>query len=67
MTKSPLRPPRVEKLFLRPDEVAVLLQVSRRELRRMRARGSGPIWVTFGRIVRYIPGDVDRWLSRRSM
>lgn len=53
--------PRPRELFLIPEEVAAGLEVSVRELRRMREAGVGPAYFTIGAAVRYLPADVERW------
>lgn len=45
-----------------PDEAAAEAGLTLEELRRLRERGEGPAYVTFGRrTVRYLCGDVDAW------
>lgn len=53
--------PRPHELFLIPEEVGAALEVSVRELRRMREAGVGPAYFTIGSQVRYLPADVERW------
>ena len=55
---SDLRP---HELFLIPEEVGAQLEVSVRDLRRMREAGVGPAYFTIGSQVRYLPADVERW------
>lgn len=51
--------------YLTPSEVAKLLNVSERTLRRMRqTEEDGPAYITFGvRTVRYSPAAVSRWID----
>ena len=46
-------------------EVAAMLKVHLRTLRRMRAAGEGPTFIGFGRSVRYQRSQVLRWLAER--
>jgi len=45
-------------------EVARLLKLSAKSVRRLVARGSLPCY-RIGRLVRFAPGDVFRWLEAR--
>lgn len=53
--------------LLTTDQLAQLLQVTDRHVRRMRADGSGPPFVVFGeRTIRYSAAEVAAWMSSRS-
>ncbi|WP_445340861.1 helix-turn-helix transcriptional regulator [Bifidobacterium sp. ESL0820] len=54
--------------YLTTSEVAKILNVSERQLRRMRqTEGAGPAFVTFGvKTIRYSPAAVSRWLNEHS-
>lgn len=53
--------------MLTTEQLAEMLQVHERHLRRMRADGSGPPFVAFGeRTVRYPAADVAAWMAERS-
>lgn len=43
-------------------DVAACLAFSARTVRRWRANGTGPGWFRVGRLVRYDPAEVYRWL-----
>jgi excisionase family DNA binding protein len=51
------------KLLLRPDEVAALLDVPLRTIYRWRSRHDGPRGYRIGRHVRYRVDDIERWLE----
>jgi predicted DNA-binding transcriptional regulator AlpA len=44
-------------------EVAECLALSPRTVRRWRSKGTGPGWFRVGRVVRYDPAEVYRWLD----
>jgi len=48
-------------LLILPEEAAAELGVSRLELRRMRADGTGPTYVTIAGTVRYVRDEVLAW------
>jgi excisionase family DNA binding protein len=52
-----------DKLLLRPDEVAALLDVPLRTIYRWRSRHDGPRGYRIGRHVRYRVDDIERWLE----
>ena len=51
-------------VLLTEAEVAELLRVSERTVRRWRAEGTGPPAVRVGKAVRYRRRAVDEWLER---
>ena len=65
---SHLREPDTTELPAQPllsiAEVAQLLNLSPKSVRRLVARGSLPCY-HLGRLVRFAPGDVFRWLEAR--
>ena len=61
MTDNDDRSP--DKLLLRPDEVAALLDVPLRTMYRWRSRHDGPRGYRIGRHVRYRVDDIERWLE----
>jgi predicted DNA-binding transcriptional regulator AlpA len=56
-------PEPAQELFMIPDEVSAVLQVSRGDLRRMRDAGQGPAHFTIGSTIRYLHADVDQWCA----
>jgi excisionase family DNA binding protein len=52
-----------DKLLLRPDEVAALLDVPLRTIYRWRSRHDGPRGYRIGRHVRYRVDDIEAWLE----
>jgi predicted DNA-binding transcriptional regulator AlpA len=57
-------PEPAQELFMIPDEVSAVLQVSRGDLRRMRDAGQGPAHFIIGSTIRYLQADVDEWRVR---
>jgi excisionase family DNA binding protein len=53
----------IDKLLLRPDEVARLLDVPLRTIYRWRSQHNGPRGYRVGRHVRYRVDDIERWLE----
>lgn len=53
----------IDKLLLRPDEVATLLDVPLRTIYRWRSQHDGPRGYRIGRHVRYRVDDIERWLE----
>ena len=51
--------------YLRPDEAARFLGLSRRTLAKYRVVGGGPVYVKLGRRVVYALGDLQDWANRR--
>lgn len=52
------------KTFYTTAEAADMIGVSVSTMRRWRATGDGPAWVTFGpRTIRYQAGDLLRWMK----
>jgi predicted DNA-binding transcriptional regulator AlpA len=50
--------------LLTEDEVARILRISTRSLRRYRADGSGPPWIRISeRVYRYPRGELEAWLK----
>ncbi|MTH96128.1 helix-turn-helix domain-containing protein [Roseibium sp. RKSG952] len=45
------------------NETAQYLGVSVRSVQAWRGRGGGPVFVKFGRAVRYMPEDLDAWID----
>ena len=52
-------------VLLKTAQAAVALDVSPRTLERYRVVGGGPRYVKVGRLVRYLPSDLERWLKSR--
>jgi excisionase family DNA binding protein len=52
--------------FLTEAELAALLKVTPRTVKRWRAEGTGPSWIRVGRGIRYRRRDVDAWLERQA-
>jgi excisionase family DNA binding protein len=61
MAENDERP--IDKLLLRPDEVARLLDVPLRTIYRWRSQHNGPRGYRVGRHVRYRVDDIERWLE----
>lgn len=51
--------------YLKTDEAAELLGLSRRTLDRYRLTGDGPAFHKFGNSVRYRLGDIETWADAR--
>jgi excisionase family DNA binding protein len=51
--------------FLSPKAAATYLGVSQSLLAQLRMKGTGPIYATFGRAVRYRLTDLDAWAAGR--
>jgi predicted site-specific integrase-resolvase len=49
--------------LLTPEIVAQTLQVSVLTLRNWRHKGFGPTYIKFGGLIRYKPGDLERWVT----
>lgn len=68
MRASTPAPTRVEgaprRGLLTPTDVAALLGVPPDRVRKMRAAGTGPSYIAFGRTIRYHPRDVESWLRK---
>jgi len=47
------------------SEAAHFLGISSSGLRKWRNKGTGPRYVRLGRLIRYIPADVQAWLEGR--
>ena len=60
-TKQAVRQP-----LLSVKEVAELLQVSARTIYDWRYQGLGPPAIMIGRLVRYEPNEIDRWLASQN-
>lgn len=45
---------------------ARLLGVSRRFLQTARQKGTGPVFIKVGRLVRYRTQDIENWLAKQS-
>lgn len=58
-TQKPLRP-------LTPQQLADYLGTTVRKLARMRSNGSGPMFVKYGRDIRYRWHDVQAWLDQQT-
>lgn len=58
MTATPSRPARL----MTTEELAELLGVTDRTIKRWRECGDGPPYMLFGRTVRYHPGRVQAWM-----
>ena len=54
------------EVYLTPQQVADRFQVSYDVLKRWRRDGSGPPWLTLGRLVRYRLSDVDTWAAEQA-
>ena len=61
MTTTPSRTVRL----MTSDDVAELLGVTDRTLKRWRANGDGPPHMLFGRTIRYHPARVQAWMLAR--
>lgn len=44
-------------------QAAERISLSRAYLRQLRRVGGGPIYVRIGRAIRYLPSDLDAWLT----
>lgn len=53
--------------YLRPEEVAEILRLSRKTLANLRHTGGGPRYVKLGGAVRYPRSEVYRWAEDRGM
>lgn len=64
---SGVRNPSAAKLpiFFAESEIAERLGVSLRTVQSWRARGAGPAFTKFGRLVRYSEAAVEQWLATR--
>ena len=51
--------------LLRPDDVAKILNISDRQVRRLAAKGEIP-HVIVGTMYRFDPGAIERWLEGQS-
>ncbi len=49
--------------YLRPDEAALYLHVSKSSLAKWRVYGTGPAFTKAGRVVLYAQADLDQWLT----
>ncbi len=47
------------------DHVATILGVRVKTLQAWRVRGAGPAFIRVGRLVRYRPSDLQRWIESR--
>lgn len=45
------------------EDLAAFLRVTVDTVKRMRADGTGPAYITIRRAVRYVPGHVRRWVD----
>lgn len=61
MTTTPSRTARL----MTTDDLAELLGVTERTIKRWRASGDGPPHMMFGRTVRYHPARVQAWMLAR--
>ena len=52
-------------VLLNTAQAAVALDLSPRTLERYRVVGGGPRYVKVGRLVRYLPSDLEHWLKSR--
>lgn len=52
-------------LLLRPEEVAVILGTTTGTLKVWRCLGKGPTYIKAGRLVRYRPSDVEKFITMR--
>ena len=54
-------------IIMTPAEVAVILQLSEKELRTMRLANKGPAFYALGgRLIRYNRADVHRWQANHA-
>ena len=53
------------KPLLDAADVALLLNISRRKLEGLVARGKGPPFMRFGRIRRWRSEDIDAWVTEQ--
>ena len=49
--------------LLTVDEAAQRLSISASYLNKLRCFGGGPIFVRLGKAVRYLPSDLDAWIT----
>lgn len=52
--------------LLKTSEAAALLRLSKRTLERHRAAGSGPLFISLGRSIKYRCRDLAAWIDARS-
>jgi len=52
-------------LLVRVPEAAKILDVSKATLDTWRSRGGGPVYVKYGRAVRYRTEDLDKFVAER--
>ena len=55
--------PNDQHRLLSRDEVEELYGISRRFLETVAQRGTGPCIIRVGRLVRYRPRDIERWIE----
>jgi excisionase family DNA binding protein len=51
--------------YLTTEDAAARLKLSRRFLEALRRTGGGPVFISFGRAVRYAVDDLDAWAASR--
>lgn len=63
MSMDAVKQPPIEAALWTEKEVAAWARLSVHKLRKMRASGIGPRWVSIGRNVRYPVSDARDWLA----
>lgn len=56
----------LDKPLWSSKDLAERLGVSTETLRYWRERGDGPPWLRVGKLIKYSPGDVEKWLAESS-
>lgn len=46
-----------------PEDFAAFARLSLDQVAKLRSKGTGPAFVKFGRVVRYVPGVCHRWVQ----
>jgi hypothetical protein len=53
----------LDEELMTPEELAARLRVTENYLSQLRFRGDGPRFIRHGRVIRYRPSEVERWLA----
>lgn len=62
---TPARPPETRAIkLLDINELAEVLGIPVRTIRKWRYEGKGPACIKIGKYIRWHPNEVDRWLAR---
>ena len=51
--------------YLNTEQAAVHLNMQPKTLARYRVTGEGPVYHVFGRLIRYVREDLDKWAKER--